>query len=99
ARLGYNRIHITFDPATDLTAAPFGINAGAIGFPQISVTGAFTFGGVNGFPQGRGDYTGVFSDSLNWVKGKHSIKFGGEYRRTSNNNFTYTPGTFGFPSI
>jgi len=101
ARLGYNRIHITFDPATPLTAADFGINNGAIGFPQITVVNANTlaFGGINGFPQGRGDYTAVFSDSLNWIHGNHSFKFGGEYRRTNNNNFTYTPGTFGFASI
>jgi hypothetical protein len=33
------------------------------------------------------------------VHGKHSIKFGGEFRRNDNNNYSYTPGTFSFPSI
>jgi hypothetical protein len=102
ARLGFNRIHITFNALNDLNPASFGISDGvnaAIGLPQISVTGAFSLGGINGFPQGRGDYTAVASDTLSWVKGKHSLKFGGEYRRIDNNNFAYTPGTFTFPSV
>ncbi len=102
ARLGYNRIHITFDPESTLNPADYGINSGVvgnIGIPQITVTGAFAFGGVNNFPQGRGDYTAVASDTLSWVRGKHSIKFGGEFRRLNNDNYTLTPGTFGFANI
>lgn len=102
ARLGYNRIHITFTALNNLNPADFGINSGVnspIGLPQITVTGAFAFGGINNFPQGRGDYTAVASDTLSWTRGKHSIRFGGEYRRINNNNFTFTPGTFTFPSI
>jgi len=67
--------------------------------PQISVTGMGTFGGINGFPQGRGDNVAAISDTLNWVKGKHSIKYGGEVRRQNTDNFSSTPGTFSFPSI
>ena len=102
ARLGYNRIHILFAAANTLNAADYGINSGVnapIGLPQISVSGAFSFGGINGFPQGRGDYSAAASDTLSWVKGNHSLKFGGEYRRINNNNFGYTPGTFNFPTI
>jgi outer membrane receptor protein involved in Fe transport len=102
ARLGYNRIYITFTGQNSLNAADYGINSGvdaAIGLPQIAVTGAFEFGGVNNFPQGRGDYSAALSDTATWVHGAHTIKFGGEYRRIDNNNFTYTPGTFTFPSI
>ncbi|HEX4593314.1 MAG TPA: carboxypeptidase regulatory-like domain-containing protein [Bryobacteraceae bacterium] len=99
ARLGYNRIHITFTQLTQLKAGDFGINNGTDLMPQIQVTGALAFGGINGFPSGRGDYTAVASDTLNWVHGKHSVKFGGEYRRINNNNFSYGPGLFTFPSI
>jgi hypothetical protein len=99
ARLGYNRIHITFTQLTQLKASDFGINNGTDLMPQIQVTGALAFGGINGYPQGRGDYTAVASDTLNWVHGKHSIKFGGEYRRINNNNFSYGPGLFTFPSV
>jgi hypothetical protein len=102
ARLGFNRIYITFAPDNTLNAASYGINSGVsgpIGLPQITVSGAFTFGGVNNFPQGRGDTTEVASDTLSWVHGNHSVKFGGEFRRVNSNNFQYTPGTFTFPSV
>ena len=29
----------------------------------------------------------------------HTIKFGGEFRRQNSDNFSYTPGTFNFPSV
>ena len=101
-RLGFNRIHIIFNPQNTLSAADFGINSGvtaAIGLPQIAVSGTFTFGGVGGFPQGRGDNVGVLSDTLSWIHGKHTIKFGGEFRRQNSDSFSYTPGTFTFPTI
>ena len=82
--------------------AAFGINSGVtapIGLPQITVSGAFTFGGIGGFPQGRGDNTEVLSDTVSWVHGKHTIKFGAEFRRANSDNFSFTPGTFTFPSI
>jgi hypothetical protein len=102
ARVGYNRIHITFLADNNLNPADFGINSGVnapIGLPQITVTGAFTFGGIGGFPQGRGDDTIVVSDTLSWIQGNHSIKFGGEYRLANTDNFSYTPGTFTFPTV
>jgi hypothetical protein len=102
ARLGYNRILITFLADNNLNAAAYGINSGVnapIGLPQITVTGAFEFGGINNFPQGRGDNVEVLSDTLSWVHGKHTIKFGGEVRRQNTDNFDYTPGTFSFASI
>jgi outer membrane receptor protein involved in Fe transport len=102
ARIGANRIHIVFDADNTLSAAAFGINSGVtapIGLPQITVSGAFTFGGISGFPQGRGDNTEVVSDTLSWIHGHHTVKFGGEYRRANSDNFSYTPGTFSFASI
>ena len=101
-RLGYNRIHITFLADNNLSASSLGINSGVtapIGLPQITVSGAFTFGGIGGFPQGRGDNVGVLSDTLTWIKGNHTFKFGGEFRRQNSDNFSYTPGTFSFPSV
>jgi len=102
ARLGANRIHIVFNPDNTTNPASVGINDGLnsnVGIPQITVSGAFTFGGDNGFPQGRGDLTSVLSDTLSWVHGNHTIKFGGEERLENSNNFSATPGTFTFPSI
>lgn len=102
ARLGFNRIHITFVAENTLNAASLGINSGVnapIGLPQITVTGAFAFGGINNFPQGRGDTTMIGSDTLTWIHGNHTLKFGGEYRQTIANAFNQTPGTFTFSSI
>lgn len=101
-RLGFNRIYITFVADNQQSASAYGIDSGVtapIGIPQISVSGAFAFGGIGGFPQGRGDYSAATSDTFNWTKGKHSIKIGAEYRRIDNNNFSYNPSTFSFPSI
>jgi hypothetical protein len=103
ARLGFNRIHITFTPNAQLNPADFGINNGInqpIGLPQINVTGFnLNFGGPNGFPQGRGDTTVVFSDTLNYLLGRHSFRFGGEFRRFYNNNFGTSIGSFGFANV
>ncbi len=102
SRIGFNRIHITFLAQNNASAAAYGINSGvtaAIGLPQITVTGNFTFGGIGGFPQGRGDNVGVASDTATWVHGTHTIKFGGEFRRQNSDSFAYTPGTFTFPTI
>jgi outer membrane receptor protein involved in Fe transport len=102
ARLGGNRIHIVFNPDNMDNPATFGINSGVtgpVGIPQITISGGFEFGGISGFPQGRGDTTAVLSDTLSWIHGNHTIKFGGEERRANTDNFSATPGTFTFPSI
>jgi hypothetical protein len=103
ARLGFNRINITFTPNLQLNPADFGINNGInqdIGLPQISITGFnFNIGGPAGFPQGRADMTVVLSDTLNYLRGNHSFKIGGEGRRFYNNNFTLDTGTFTFPNV
>ena len=102
ARAGFSRIYITFQAVNNLNAADFGMNTGVnapIGLPQITVTGAFAFGGIGGFPQGRGDNTVTLSDTLSWTHGNHSVKFGGDAMRANSDNFSYTPGTITFPSI
>src|SRR6476469_7528996 len=77
ARLGFNRIHITFTPNLQSNPVDFSINDGlnqAIGLPQISITGFnFNIGGPAGFPQGRADTTGVLSDTLSYLRGSHSF--------------------------
>jgi hypothetical protein len=100
ARLGFNRILIVFNADTQIPASQFGINNGGVGtIPQVAISGSFTFGGINGFPQGRGDNVEVLSDTVSWVHGNHSIRFGGEYRPQNSDNFSATPGTFTFASI
>src|SRR5260370_12007423 len=86
-----------------LNPLDFGIKDGiseSLGLPQISVTGSgLNFGGPAGFPQGRSDTTYVASDTLNYLRGNHSFKFGGEWRRFLNNNTNRDTGTFAFANM
>jgi hypothetical protein len=100
ARFGFNRIAINFADSFTAVSSDYGIPNGvtaAIGLPQISVTDlGLNFGGPSGFPQGRFVTTGVFSDTVNYLKSKHSFKFGGEFRRFEGNNFSNTAGTVNY---
>ncbi len=100
ARLGFNRIHIVFSPVNNLDPNSVNINdgnTGAIGIPQINISDIrLNFGGPAGFPQGRGDTTAVLSDTLSHQRGRHSFKYGGEFRRSSNNAFNGDTGTANF---
>jgi hypothetical protein len=101
-RAGANRVHIEFVPDVvgKLNPADFGISTGSSVFPNINVSGVMRFGGIDGFPQGRGDTSYQVSDTLSWIKGRHSIKFGGEYRLFQNNNFNRgTGGLITFPTL
>jgi len=100
ARLGANRIYITFTADNEDNPLAFGINDGVttpIGLPQITVSGAFVFGSSSS--SGRGDLTDVLSDTLSWTHGNHTIKLGGEERRENSNNIVTSPGSFTFPTI
>jgi hypothetical protein len=99
-RLGFNRIAISFVDSFGAVGSDYGIPNGVtapIGLPQISVNDlGLNFGGPSGFPQGRFVTTVVLSDTLNYLKGKHSMKFGGEFRRFEGNNYQNTAGTVNF---
>ena len=102
ARLGFNRIAISFVPNTPENPLNYGIQNGVTynnALPQITVQDiSLNLGGPSGFPQGRFDTTGVFSDTLSWNRGNHTIKFGGEFRRFISDSFAQTPGTLTFSS-
>jgi hypothetical protein len=102
ARLGANRVFITFTPQNFTNPSSLGLST-ALGpnelfMPTIVVTDQnnLTFGDERNFPQGRGDTTFVLADTLSWVHGKHSFKLGGEGRDFRNNNFNGDPGTLVF---
>jgi Carboxypeptidase regulatory-like domain/TonB dependent receptor len=103
ARFGFNRIHILFTPNAQLNPLDFGIKDGVtepIGLPQMNVTGTgLNLGGPAGFPQGRSDTTFVVSDTLNYLHGNHSLRFGGEARRFYNNNTGKDTGSFAFANM
>lgn len=99
-RAGLNRVLITFTADDQANPSAFGISSPSPVFPQIAISGGAVFGGISGFPQGRGDTTFEYADSLSWIKGRHSLKFGAEFRRFRNNNFNGgTGGTINFPNL
>lgn len=103
ARLGFNRIGISFNPNVLTDPNSIGLGTGTTGpngIPQIAIAEtAISFGGPAGFPQGRFDTLGILSDTATYTVGKHSIKFGGEFRRFLNVNFSNDTGTIGFNTV
>ena len=49
-------------------------------------------------PEGRNDITGHLTDQLSWVKGKHEMRFGGEFRQAQLDEFyhRHAVGAFTF---
>lgn len=103
ANIGFNRIHLVFEPNTTISPASLGLQTtlgvNELFMPTISIAGGPTFGAERGFPQGRGDTTGVLNDNLSYIKGRHSFKFGGEFRDFRNDNFNNDPGQLVFNSF
>ena len=100
-RLGANRIHITFTPnnTTDPTSLGLASTLGPneVFMPTISIVDqGLTFGDERAFPQGRGDTALELADSVSWIRGKHSFKFGVEGRDVRNDNFNGDPGQLVF---
>jgi hypothetical protein len=95
-RVGANRINISFIPNTLLDPSVYGLGVGVTGkngLPQTTISDLnLTFGGPGGFPQGRADTYGVLSDAVTLLKGKHSLKFGGEFRRFLGASFNSDTG-------
>lgn len=103
ARVGFNRIHTSDFNVARLNAADFGIRNGiddSIGLPQINVAGgSLNFGGPSLFPSGRGDTVIVVADTINYLTGRHAMKFGAEFRQFLNNILRSSTGTFNFPTV
>jgi outer membrane receptor protein involved in Fe transport len=86
ARLSLNRISAKPTVTSglnlkDLGFAYSGTNAAAAGIPLINVTGFFTTGDAQQPFANRANNVFGFTDDVNWVSGRHSMKFGGELRR------------------
>jgi hypothetical protein len=103
ARFGFSRLSSASAAHARLNPVDFGVRNGIsqpIGLPQISVAGGgLNFGGPSTAPLVRGDTTFVIADTFNWLRGRHSLKFGGEFRQFLNNNHRLGPGTFNFASL
>ena len=53
--------------------------------PQINITGSSGFQNVGNFPGGWFQTSYNLKDTYSWIRGAHSLKFGGEIRRMQNN--------------
>jgi hypothetical protein len=78
---------------TDAGKTPF--NNGA---PQVQTTGFVTIGGPTNLPQGRHDNTYHYVGNMTWIRGKHTLKWGGDIRRFLFNSFftSFGRGAFVF---
>ncbi|MFB3920501.1 MAG: carboxypeptidase regulatory-like domain-containing protein [Terriglobia bacterium] len=92
ARFGYNRFYETFFPEdSGFDPSSIGLNTGVdkrdTGLPQIRFSGYASIGATLSTPRGRTDTNWQFIDSFSWKRGRHEMKFGYEFRRTSVNGF------------
>jgi hypothetical protein len=102
ARFGRLRLDGGTYPATPLNPADFGIGNGvtqAIGLPQMIVAGSLNFGGPAQHPQGRFDTSYTLAETVGTARGRHTLRFGGEYRHFINANFAEGTGLFNFPTM
>jgi hypothetical protein len=66
------------------------------GAPYTNMGGGGNGGaGNSNFPQGRNVTQIQFVDDFSWTKGKHVIKFGGNFRKNYISDFSMYPGTSG----
>ena len=90
-RFGFNRIFSDTGPvAPEGDAGPdFGLNnlpgAFAFGLPPIRVSGYTLLGTSEWRPQYQVSQVYQLLDNLSWVRGKHTLKFGFEFKRALNN--------------
>jgi hypothetical protein len=89
ARLGWNRFVEGFFPEDhNFDPRTIGLNTGVtspfdFGLPKISVGGVSVIGATNSVPRSRVDSNWHFIDNYSWKAGRHDIKFGYEFRRTT----------------
>jgi Carboxypeptidase regulatory-like domain/TonB-dependent Receptor Plug Domain len=106
ARLGWNRFVEGFFPQ-DQSFNPnsigldTGVGAYDGGLPATTVGGFSQIGATSSIPRNRVDSNWHFVDNYSWKSGKHDVKFGYEFRRTTiaqviDHNFR---GTLSFDSI
>ena len=102
ARFGRSALRGGSFVRAELNPADYGIQNGVtrgIGLPMMNVAGGLIFGGPANYPSGRYDASYVLNDTASYTRGRHMVRFGGEYRRFLNENFAEGTGSYNFPSI
>ena len=89
ARLGWNRFVEGFFPEDhNFNPTSIGLETGVtspfdFGLPKISVAGFSVIGATTSVPRSRVDSNWHFIDNYSWKVGRHDLKFGYEFRRTT----------------
>ena len=88
ARLGWNRFAEGFFPEDkSFEPSSIGLNTGVAGYdsglPAIGVGGFSQIGATTSVPRNRVDSNWHFIDNYSWKAGRHDIKLGYEFRRTT----------------
>ena len=89
-RTSFSSLDADFDPASLGTpTSTFIPGTGKLGLPEIDFGGVFENLGASGFsiPRGRTSQSFQILDNFTWNKGRHTFKFGGEYRRAQIDSF------------
>ena len=104
-RFGYSRYRTSFsslDANFDPSTLGIDFGTGKLGLPEIDFNGAFDNLGATAFsvPRGRTSQSFQILDNFTLEKGRHTIKFGGEYRRAQISSFNdnLERGLFSFSS-
>ena len=109
-RIGVNRLKAYAQTGQDFSPSQFGINLlGSTGFPQISIASddptlaaGLEFGPSTSFGNaGMYQNQGEAGTTLTWVKGRHTLTFGGQYDATQLNivNRNTDTDTLGFKTF
>ena len=107
-RFGYNRFNQSiFSGDHDRPATDFGLDTGVTnsldyGFPEIRIDPFNRLGGSSSWPLlTTPNQTFQVTENLSWIKGAHSIKFGGEFRTgsTDNTRDNYGKGQIDFDGL
>jgi hypothetical protein len=90
-RLGWNRFAEGFFPQDkSFIPSSIGLETGTSaydgGLPATTVAGFSQIGATNSVPRNRVDTNWHFVDNYSWKSGKHDVKFGYEFRRTTINH-------------
>ena len=91
-RFGYSRYRTSFSAADakfDPKSIGIDFGSGKLSLPEIDFSGVFDNLGASAFsiPRGRTSQSFQVLDNFSWIRGRHTVKFGGEYRRATIDNF------------
>lgn len=92
----FNQVFNDHQTGFDVAATGFITGSPYSDAPNLKITGFDPTGETP--PEGRNDITGQIADNVSWIKGRHELKLGGEFRKVQLNEFYHrkAQGSFTF---